>query len=165
MNSERFYQRDNDVESRSGKVDPGAADGNAGRKERRFTRTVSQRSVRLLIASVLVAGLVLAVLPPDWHEGFRIGGMPLIHIAGFAAATFGFALLLGGGSRLLPLCIGLFFYGALIEIAQTQVAWRSDKLSDLGYNAAGIAAGVAFYILIAGIRHVWRHKRTIRNSL
>ena len=126
-------------------------------KDRRSISGVSKKYVAPLIGGALALGLLLSILPPDWHDGFRIGGLPLIHIAGFAAATALMALLIGGGWRLLPIAGGLFLYGVVIEAAQTQVAWRSGKIADLSYNAAGIAAGVALYLVIAGIFRAGRY--------
>lgn len=148
MDSERLHRSEDGAAPASQRAAASPSGCGAGAKTPRAGGVFRQRFKLLLIGGGLFVGLIIAVLPPDWHDGFRLGGMPLIHVMGFAAATLVMALLLGGGWRILPIAGGLFCYGMLIEIAQTQAEWRSGKLDDLSYNAAGIALGVGLYVSV-----------------
>ncbi|MFP8778190.1 VanZ family protein [Hydrogenophaga sp. RWCD_12] len=68
------------------------------------------------------------------------------HAAGFAALAF-----IGRVAyplRLRRLLIGLLFYGALIELAQSATGWRYGDANDWLADAVGIVIGVGLFQLL-----------------
>lgn len=72
------------------------------------------------------------------------------HAAGFLVLTL--LGLMGYFRQPKAVVMGLFAYGALIELAQAWSGWRSGDPQDWLADATGIVAGIALFRLAAATR-------------
>ncbi|AUN94932.1 VanZ family protein [Pseudazoarcus pumilus] len=97
-----------------------------------------RRFVTVLFVLALVAGFVVAMLPPPEGVSLAAGRDKLFHFAAFAGfALFGFTVWPTRVPKVLAL---LLVYGLLIEIAQSATGHRSGDPLDWLADAAGVFA-------------------------
>lgn len=87
----------------------------------------------------------LAPLADDWipaldHRHVVVAA----HLLGFFVLV---VILAGVWGRLVPAAVAVFGFSALLELAQTQVAWREGSWSDLGVNAVAVLLGVVVVLV------------------
>ncbi len=102
----------------------------------RLTAPHTRRILKILLVSLLLLGIVAALLPGVGSSHFPYADK-LMH----ATALFGFAVLLDLATPRsfwrwkAPVLLG---YGACIEVVQAFTTWRSASLADLVADATGI---------------------------
>ena len=93
----------------------------------------------------------LAPLVDDWipsldHRHVVVAA----HLLGFSAFVVIVSWVWG---RVVPAALAVFLFSALLELAQTQVAWREGSWSDLGVNAIAVLLGVLVVLVLRRLRH------------
>ncbi len=97
-----------------------------------------RRIVAVLFVLSLVAGFVVALLPPPEGVSLAAGRDKLFHFAAFAGfALFGFTVWPARVPKVLAL---LLIYGLAIEIAQAATGHRSGDPLDWLADATGVLA-------------------------
>jgi hypothetical protein len=108
------------------------------------------------MASLIGLLLVLAVtlVPPDWLFLRNAGARWLISDKWLHGITFTLLAIWFCGqyarTAYWRVAVGLLAFGALIEICQQAVTYRSSELNDLLANLAGIATGLLLAALGVG---------------
>jgi VanZ family protein len=100
--------------------------------------------------AILLLGLVLSVIPLHVPLPPRAGDK-VLHFVGFACLTVWFFGVFRPQANL-HVALGLFAYGALIEVLQSFTANRFAEAMDLMFNVIGIATG--WLVAWAGL-HGW----------
>jgi VanZ family protein len=107
---------------------------------------------RALLAALLAIVCVAALAPGSDAPSLGIGDK-IDHLSAFVALAVAAALSWPAAWRhAMRAGVGLLVYGALIELAQTQVPGRHGDAADLLVDAAGIALGLA---LAQALRRRW----------
>ncbi len=94
----------------------------------------------------------LATLVDDWipwldHRHVVVAA----HLLWFSALV---VIVTGVWGRVFPAAVAVFLFSALLELAQTQVAWREGSWSDLGVNAVAVLLGVVVVLVIRRLRRI-----------
>lgn len=94
----------------------------------------------------------LAPLVDDWiptldHRHVVVAA----HLLGFSALV---VIVTGVWGRVVSAAVAVFLFSALLELAQTQVAWREGSWSDLGVNAVAVLLGVVIVLVIRRLRRI-----------
>lgn len=92
----------------------------------------------LAALAVVIGYLALTPLPPPAAD---LGWDKLNHACAFAALAAAAWLSVRSPRRRAPALLAVLAYGALIELAQTQVPGRSGEWGDLLADAVGIGVG------------------------
>lgn len=120
-------------------------------------------------ASILLLLLVLAatLMPAFWFwpdkqqlPGWMVGGDKWLHGVTFVVLALWFA----GQYRpqsYWRIAIGLLAFGALIEISQSVVTYRSAEWLDMAANVAGIAVGLGIALVGLGGWCLWFEDRFV----
>ena len=122
----------------------------------------SKRKPLLILVAVLAGTTAVLALAPgsfsplaplvdDWipsldHRHVVVAA----HLLGFSAFVVIVSWVWG---RVVPAALAVFLFSALLELAQTQVAWREGSWSDLGVNAIAVLLGVLVVLVLRRLRH------------
>lgn len=104
--------------------------------------------------AVLVAVVGVAALTPGELAPSVTASDKMDHLLGFATLSATHMLALAPARRSSVMAgVGMLFYGALIELLQTQVPGRHGDLKDVMADAMGVALGIA---MVTGLRWLFR---------
>ena len=102
---------------------------------------------------LLLAVLMLAMTPEVWQWGRR-AGRHLLNDKTAHALTFAFLAIWYTGQyrrgRYLAVGAGLLLFGAMIEVFQSFVSYRSAEWGDVIANTIGIAIGLVVALALTG---------------
>jgi VanZ family protein len=102
----------------------------------------------LLVVAVFVLTVLPAILAP--HRISQLPGIDKwLHALTFAALAIWFTGQYARRSYWI-VAVGLIAYGALIEIGQSLIPYRTAEWGDLAADVAGIAAGIAIALVATG---------------
>lgn len=116
----------------------------------------------LLIALLAGATVALALAPgsfsplaplvDDWVPSLDHQHVVVVaHLLGFCALV---VIVAGVWGRVVSAALAVFVFSALLELAQTQVAWREGSWSDLGVNAIAVLLGVLVVLVVRRLRRI-----------
>lgn len=98
---------------------------------------------RALGRALVVAMLVVALVPAPAAIGAVPFGDKIGHAAGFAVLVLWYGQIYDRGADRLRCVAGAIAFGALIELLQALVPYRSADLFDLGADALGAVLGLS----------------------
>ncbi len=121
-----------------------------------------RRPLSILIAVLAGATAVLALAPgsfsplaplvDDWIPSLDHRHVVVVaHLLGFSALV---VIVTGVWGRVVSAAVAVFLFSALLELAQTQVAWREGSWSDLSVNAVAVLVGVLVVWVFRRVRRI-----------
>lgn len=122
---------------------------------------------RLASIFLLSAVLVLTMAPATWFSALEPPGEWSVSDKWMHAATFALLALWYSGqysrSSYLKLAVGLLVFGAVIEVCQYFIPYRSAESLDMLADAVGIVCGFLIALLGAGGWSLAAEKRLINS--
>ncbi len=101
---------------------------------------------------MMITILALTMVPAFWATDLRPGWLALdkwMHGLTFAFLALWYTGQYARASYWL-IALGLLLYGAIIEIGQSMIPYRTAEWGDLAADLAGIAAGILIAIAVTG---------------
>ena len=131
-------------------------DGRAERVDGMIRRWEPILRCAFVLALIVVAFLSLKPgIPGEVYDGLD----KWRHIAAYAVLAISGTLAFSARRYFWPLLAGLTVYGAVLEMAQTAVPYRTGSWPDFGANVAGVAIGVSLMRAIAEVFGIGAEKR------